>query len=154
MLLAIDFFPHLTRGEGFFLALFRKKDGSDKQDFSAKKANSKILFDVSKYYDAKGMFTFLQNDYIITIRNQHREILDYLVKNIKFVRKGVLVGKALHNDLIPSHELALYHKNHYSLHKIDLDIENAISYLQKEPFHSVLTSKGWHLVTYEHIGIG
>ncbi|MBK7692328.1 MAG: hypothetical protein IPJ31_14905 [Bacteroidetes bacterium] len=148
------FFPHLIKGEGFFLALFKKKDGCERPQFPSKKMNAKPSVDVSKYFNQEGMHIFSQNENLIAIQLQHKEILDYLTPRIKLVRKGILIGKKLSDDLIPSHELALYHKNWYDLHKVELDLANAILFLQKEPFHVVLSAKGWYLVTYEGVALG
>ena len=148
------FFPHLIKGEGFFLALFKKRDGTLRQAFLPKKVNAKPSFDLSKYFNQEGMHILLQNENLIAIQHQHKEILEYLAKRIKLVRKGVFIGKKLHDDLIPSHELAVYHKNQYVLQKVDLDLNNAILFLQKEPFYVNLSAKGWYLVTYGGIALG
>lgn len=148
------FFPHLTRGEGFFLALLRKKDGAEKNTIESKKSTPKSFLDVSKFMQEERMFNFLQNENLIAMQIAHKEIFDLLQKKIKIVKKGILMGKPLQKELLPSHELALYYCNTYQEHRIDLNLEQAISYLKKEALEISLPAKGWYLVCYEGFSIG
>ncbi len=148
------FFPHLLRGEGFFLAVLRKRDGEEKRIFENKTAKQSKTYDTSRFIASANYFTFLQNENLIAIQQVHKEMYQYLSEKIKLVRKGVLLGKQLPNEIIPSHELALYEKCVFDENTVSLDLKNAVSYLKKENIEVQLSKKGWYLVIYEGFALG
>ena len=148
------FFSHLLQGEGFFLALLRKKDGNEKKLVVSQKKVNNFNFDLKKYIDDTFLFTFLQNEHLIAIQNIHKPIYEELLASVKFTKKGILIGKPTQKDLIPSHEFALSSQNIYNELVIDLDLPTAIKYLKKENIEISLGAKGWYLVTYQKKPIG
>jgi 16S rRNA C967 or C1407 C5-methylase (RsmB/RsmF family)/NOL1/NOP2/fmu family ribosome biogenesis protein len=148
------FFPHLVKGEGFFLALFQKNDGATFAMADIKSHKVKKNFDVSKYINDAKMFVMPQHENLIAIQEIHKHYLDYLQTKLKIVKKGILIGKLLPKEIIPTHELALYEKCVFNDHIIDLDLKNAIAYLKKETFEHSMIAKGWYLVTFEGFALG
>lgn len=148
------FFPHLLKGEGFFLAMFRKKDGQLKEVLKQVPIKMQRPVDVSAFIDQAAYFTFLQNENLIAMHHAHRDIFQFLNSRLKIVKKGILLGKQLPKEIIPSHELALYKKCIYSERTVALDLKDAVAYLRKETLDLQLPAKGWYLVCYQHFAIG
>jgi NOL1/NOP2/fmu family ribosome biogenesis protein len=148
------FFPHLLKGEGFFLAVFKKKDGEEKEVLKVSSRVSKDSAILSAFIDQTDYFSFLQNENVIAMRRSHQDIFNYLNTRIKIVKKGILLGKQLPKELIPSHELALYKNCMFKERTVALELQDAVAYLKKEPLHPDLASKGWYLVCYQQFAIG
>jgi 16S rRNA C967 or C1407 C5-methylase (RsmB/RsmF family)/NOL1/NOP2/fmu family ribosome biogenesis protein len=148
------FLPHLLKGEGFFLAVFRKKDGEEKEVLKVSSRVSKDSAILSAFIDQTDYFSFLQNENVIAMRRSHQDIFNYLNTRIKIVKKGILLGKQLPKELIPSHELALYKNCIYKERTVSLELQEAVAYLKKEPLHPDLAAKGWYLVCYQQFAIG
>ncbi|MCC7030831.1 MAG: hypothetical protein IT257_11030, partial [Chitinophagaceae bacterium] len=137
-----------------FLAMFRKKDGQLKEVL--KQVPIKMLrpVNVSAFIDQAAYFTFLQNENLIAMHHAHRDIFQFLNSRLKIVKKGILLGKQLPKEIIPSHELALYKKCIYSERTVALDLKDTVAYLRKETLDLQLPAKGWYLVCYQHFAIG
>lgn len=148
------FFPHLLKGEGFFLAILRKRDGEERQLYEEKGTKLQKTPAASQFIIAEDYFTFLQNENLIAIQHVHKEMYQYLSTKIKLVKKGILLGKQLPKEIIPAHELALYEKCIYKENTVSLDLKNAISYLKRDNIEIQLDKKGWYLVMYEGFALG
>jgi NOL1/NOP2/fmu family ribosome biogenesis protein len=68
-------------------------------------------------------------------------------KEIKLIKKGILVGKLIRDELIPDHELALYNAVCYA-QRVEVNLSQAIQFLKKDNLELEFPSKGWFLVTY------
>lgn len=148
------FFPHLLKGEGFFIALFKKKDGELKNSFAPRRKNAGRSIDTGPFFDAIGFNIHLQGDLLIAIDEAQTDHFDYLSGNLKLVKKGMLIGKRLPKEIIPSHELALYANNNNYEFILDVHLEQALSFLKKETFFIPLEKKGWYLVSYKGHNLG
>lgn len=176
------FFPHKTKGEGFFLAALRKPEQDGMQlsvaeyDSYAKSANS------SKKKDKKGgapssvskesmalAASWLKSEcadkYILSSQGadiqafskQYADALCALRQYLKVLLAGVSIGEVKGKDLIPAHALAM----NTSLLRMDafateeLSYEQAISYLRKEALVlSAATPRGYVLLTYRDVPLG
>ncbi len=65
-----------------------------------------------------------------------------------------LIGEIVREKLIPSHALAMSHLASDNIGNVEMDIEQAIRYLQKKDLKEVNTGKGWNLVTYKNLPLG
>lgn len=165
------FMPHVTRGEGFFLAVLQKPETAD--------AHEPVLSGGrSKKKDKKGggknqplplpavAKTWLQNsaDYEYEVKGasvfafpaEHKDVLNYLFTGLKIVSAGILVGEIKGKDLIPAQSLALSTAlDAEAFNTCEVTRELAIAYLKKEAL--VLDAdlpKGYLLLTYKQIPIG
>ena len=104
------FFPDKVKGEGFFIAVFRKTDGENfffhsKPIFNASKQEINLANEFVKR--DKDLFFFKQNENIIAVPLQWKQDVALLQKNLYLRKAGVTIGTLKGNDLIPDHELAL-----------------------------------------------
>lgn len=160
------FFPHRTRGEGFFLAILRKPETDAPSSYSPSKKKRSYVSAVSKEHLAKAgsWLNKKREDYewlidgngISVFPRQYLKELAMLKQVLHVVQAGTAVGEVKGKDLIPAHALAMS-----SLLKEDaffceeLSYEQAISFLRKEAI--VLSSavpKGYVLLAYKGVPIG
>ena len=172
------FFPHKTKGEGFFLAAFRKPETGDEipvASFSKEKASKKkdrkggaASSPVSKEQlnIAKSWLNNENSDqYILSaegtsIRAFSRHYADELMamkQCLKIVSAGVEIGEVKGKDLIPDHALAmcssLLCREAFATEEISY--KQAITYLRKEAITLPVTApRGYVLLTYRHIPLG
>ena len=147
------FYPHLLKGEGFFLACFRKKDGFVREDFEPKVQDHKKYGSLLPFIDLNQKIILEQNGLLMAIHNAHNMILQKCLSKIKIIKKGVMLGKLIRNEVIPEHELAMYHQVIYP-QRIELSTSQALAYLKKEDIVIESSVKGWHLVTYNKMPLG
>lgn len=152
-----QFYPHKTKGEGFFLALLRNKDtGITKLKKSKQlpvyKADSKYknwLEDQTTFelFEAfPNELSFINKDLFPLIG----QILAYIpVKKI-----GTKLGEIKGKDFIPHHDLALSIDRSNAIPVVILDKLNALQYLRRDHFNYDTDQHGWHLVQFEGQGIG
>ncbi len=151
------FFPHLVKGEGFFLACFRKKMNDEKGsrfDAGRGQKNKTDLTPLMPYVDIENKTGLIQNDQLILISSVHNDYASYLGQYLKIVKKGILCGKLIRGELIPEHELAMYGGMRHDVPAVELSYQEAIRYLQREPLDIVCPAKGWYLVRYQGHNLG
>jgi 16S rRNA C967 or C1407 C5-methylase (RsmB/RsmF family)/NOL1/NOP2/fmu family ribosome biogenesis protein len=161
---AYRFFPHRTRGEGFFLTLWRKYDDrttgclpSKIKDKSARQPTilPASVKDTLNHPDRFLFHTHGKNtSYALPEIHAHNYF--FLSSRLNMLSAGIPIGEIKGNDFIPAPALALSTQlNRAVFPTVELSCEQAIAYLQKEAV--VLpegTSKGYILVTFEHTPLG
>ena len=150
------FFPHKLKGEGFFLACFKKKDGSMK-DIPYEKNKNKLAIEsevLTNYIDMNGIVAINQNSNILLMQENHVPYYNALTSQLKLIKKGILAGQIIRNELIPDHELAMYSKIKKGIKSIELTLNEAILYLKKENIILNDSPKGWLLVQYQQQNLG
>ncbi|MGK6350636.1 methyltransferase RsmF C-terminal domain-like protein [Parapedobacter sp. DT-150] len=153
------FYPHKLRGEGFFLAAFRKISAQPSFDRRKQKSERAVLPKELKHWVAKedGFFTFTVGDEIHLLP-QGREADLRILQDMLYLRNaGTRVGRVVNGDLIPAHDLALSTAQHPDLPKVALDEEQALEYLRKGNISPALNRHGlhgWALATYNRVPLG
>lgn len=159
------FFPHKTRGEGFFLAVLRKAEGEiEEMRIKSKgrkergKAAPSIPQEARKFLSDETLFSLEWNDsFIRAYPKSHSDLFSlFNTKSLRILSAGIRLGEAKGKDFIPSQELALSTAlNPNAFPSVELEWENAIKFLKKEAL--VLpagTSKGYVLVRYQGLPLG
>lgn len=157
------FFPHRLRGEGFFIAVFRKKeDVLKKQNAPTGFKNIKPLAknlvpEAARWLRAGAEVRFFQTPSGEVLALPAALENEYLVLD-KFLKKkwfGTAIGEFKGKDFIPSHALALSQLISPDLPAVDLNREQALLFLKKETFDlPVETPRGWTLARYEGLNLG
>lgn len=151
------FFPHLLNGEGFFLACFKKRTSGEKPnkiDPNRSRKNKTDLTPLQSFVDTANKVGLLQNDHLMMIEEAHAEYAEYFAQHLKVVKKGILCGKVIRGELIPEHELAMYAHLRRDIPAVDVNLEQAVRYLQREPIEIDCPAKGWFLLRYEGQSLG
>lgn len=137
------FFPHKTKGEGFFLAVLRKAEG-ETEEMKPRKRNRKEKEKGKTMPDFTRMGLPLHSDGTPmafecdgnSIRMHFQPVQDafpLLKDHLRILSSGVLMGEVKGKDFIPAEELALSTVLRPDAFPIaDLDWDDAIRYLKKE----------------------
>lgn len=165
------FFPHKTKGEGFFLAVLRKEGdeeyeaenerptkSSKNKGKKDKKATLPIPQEAWDYFREKENITLeWDGPQLRMIPTAHKSFIDRIRdKRLRILSAGVVVGESKGKDLIPSQALALSQElNPSAFPDAELTWEEAIRYLRKEAITLPEgLQKGYLLMRYQGIPLG
>lgn len=165
------FFPHKTKGEGFFLAVLRKEGdeeyevenerptkSSKNKGKKDKKATLPIPQEAWDYFREKKNITLeWDGPQLRMIPTAHKHFFDRIRdKRLRILAAGTLVGELKGKDLIPSQTLALSQElNPSAFPDVELTWEEAIRYLRKEAITLPEgLPKGYLLMRYQGIPLG
>ena len=157
------FYPDQIKGEGFFIAAFKKEKevevGTALTSFKSKEAvleklTKKMQEQVAEVLPANDTIaTFLQSGMIKAIPAVFESSILQLASQLYIKKAGVSVGELKGKDFIPAHEYALSYLPLDIFNKVDLDKEQALSYLRRAEFNCS-GEKGWNLMRYNGLGLG
>jgi 16S rRNA C967 or C1407 C5-methylase (RsmB/RsmF family)/NOL1/NOP2/fmu family ribosome biogenesis protein len=155
------FYPDQIRGEGFFIAAFKKEKelGTAVSSFKSKEAvleklTKKMQEQVAAVLPTNdAIATFLQSGMIKAIPAVFESSILQLASQLYIKKAGVSVGELKGKDFIPAHEYALSYLPLDIFNRVDLDKEQALSYLRRAEFNCS-GEKGWNLMRYNGLGLG
>ena len=155
------FYPYLTKGEGFFVSVFKKKNGSKNSTFKLLK-NKKIISATknettisSLYLQSPNNYNFIKhNEDVIAISKFWEQTFEWLAQHLYIKKIGTIIGQIKHNEVVPAHDIAMSTKKAKSIVTIEVDKEAAIKYLQKKDIQLAFNVKGWVLLSYCEVSIG
>lgn len=152
------FWPHLVKGEGFFLSCFRKNEAGHGHENHGKIAGRQRLTEKEKaWLDPwiTGDFDFIRNgDFIFGHPEKLATDFAYLQDRLRSSYAGILLGEFAREKLIPSHALAMNPLQHPSIVKFELSRDQAIRYLQKKDIGIQPPGRGWQLMTFDNKPLG
>jgi len=158
------FFPHKTKGEGFFVSAIRKLEDEGNEDFSRRKPKKKkndkqkpipIPKDIKEWVKDSSNFTFVaDNDTFSAIPKRHFELYQQIKDYLKVISAGIELATLKGKNLQPSHSLAVsISLNENTFPMVELTLEEAIKYLRTEAIQ-VDAPKGYIVLTYKNHPIG
>ncbi len=154
------FYPDKVKGEGFFLAVF-KKEGL-LQYSRAPKAKNKLsllnqeeLQTVEPYLKDPAQYVFSKwKAEILALPATMVEEFLLLQSTLYFKKAGVKIGELIRNAVIPQHEWAVSGIASDVLPGVPLDLPTALQYLRKKDIEIISDVRGWAMVTYNNIPLG
>lgn len=155
------FYPDQIKGEGFFIAAFKKEKevGTAVSSFKSKdavleKLTKKTQEQLAAVLPANDTIaTFLQSGIIKAIPAVFESSILQLASQLYIKKAGVSIGELKGKDFIPAHEYALSYLPVQTFNRVDLDKEQALSYLRRAEFNCS-GEKGWNLMRYNGLGLG
>lgn len=157
-----QFFPHRVRGEGFYLAAFRRRDGDafrsgKSQPFRAltplPRQQAERLKDWLASSDGLAFFQ-KPGGGILTLPADQVEDGRLLDRHLSRLRLGTETGIFKGNDFVPDHALALSILIRPDLPAVALSREEALLYLKRELTELADVPDGWALARYEGHNLG
>ena len=154
------FWPDKIKGEGFFIACFRKNEGtvfSYPRMKAFEKAGKKEMKVLNNYLSHPESFAFLpltENFFALPV-NLVQDVV--MLKNLLRIRyAGIEMGTINKQELIPEHALALSSHINKLLPLIALSKEQALQYLRKQDITQadLNSPQGWCLMQYENLNLG
>jgi len=156
------FFPDKVKGEGFFLACFRKLYGEVEYKFKLPKKSkldrvSKIEETIIRPWIKKdaGIQLWKQGALIFAFPlSLEKELLGIASADIYIRKAGVNIGSIAGKELIPDHALAVSNLLSPELVAISLKKDESLQYLRKEEVKTTSLYRGWAVVQYEGANLG
>ncbi len=156
------FMPHLTRGEGLFMAVVRKTSDEDshkpqkpKKD-KDKKAKAASMDCLSWLECAEDYVTVADGDAISAVARCYAPLAEQVRKAAKTLLAGIPLAQTKGRDLVPLHALSQsIALNDGAFSTVEVDYATAVAYLRGETI--VLpdgTGKGFVIVTYKGANLG
>jgi NOL1/NOP2/sun family putative RNA methylase len=146
------FWPDKVKGEGFFIACFRKNDGDDEAVYLPKvkpeKFSSKEMEILNKNVNIDGLSFLRHEEIIYAVPEKLLADINFLSSKLRIVNCGTKVGEIIKDKLVPDHALALSNIVSDDISRLELDDEQAIKYLKKKELNLETDKKSWNLVTY------
>jgi len=154
---ACRFFPHKTRGEGFFVSAVQKPGNPIFSQKNKKKTppvvNDRSAYD--KWLQSSQDFDFVENgNRMVAVSKSMVEPMLFLQEKLKTLSFGIEMGERKGRSFIPSQALALSTRlNRDSFRVCEISYKDAVAYLQKEAL-SIDAPKDYVLLTYKHEPLG
>ena len=156
------FYPHKVQGEGFFVAVARKKGGNIRR--VAPKSRRKVftqlqnkdVVEVSRWVDSSKQMTFkMIGDMVYGYNNAVVDDVVTLSESLSVVYSGVAMGQIFKGKLKPEHPLALFVGCSDSVvPQVEVSKEDALDYLRRQDIAASQFEEGVNRVTYGGIAIG
>jgi NOL1/NOP2/sun family putative RNA methylase len=152
------FYPHKVKGEGFFIAAFRKNQLTASPHIKRAKENSvnqKSEDLIKRWLKQTGDIRIVNlNDEYFAIPALHEADLQYLQSNLYLKKSGIRIGKIMGKDLVPNHELAISLLAGSAIPEINLSREQSITYLKRDELRIETDIRGWAIMCFEGHPLG
>lgn len=152
------FWPDKVKGEGFFLACFKKTDGEETASMKLKSkpeaATKKDIEMLARWIKMDGL-QFVKHLSTVYAWPQHLAAdFSFLLENLRVIYSGVLAGELMRDKLVPDHSLAMSLLTADQVPRTALNYEQAIQYLQRKDIQLQEAARGWQLMTYNGHPLG
>ena len=152
------FYPDKVKGEGFFLAVFKKETAIDYSYYDSCFETTAIT---KKETEILNTHFTLPTDYyyinhqenIIALANEFKDAYNSLLKNLYVKKMGLAIGTLKGADLIPSHALAMSTWKNLPFQTMEVDEATALQYLRRADLN-LPGGKGWHAIQYKNTRLG
>jgi len=155
---AYRFFPHKTKGEGFFCAVLKKKGEEYGLEKTKSKEKNKTVLpsEYQNYIFDKNNFVFYQDkNNWCAFPLKHYDDLQTIKSYLTTISEGICLGEFKGKDFIPHQSLAQsIHLNINAFTHYEADQRTSIAYLRKEPVVLEDMPKGYVLLTYQNKPLG
>jgi 16S rRNA C967 or C1407 C5-methylase (RsmB/RsmF family)/NOL1/NOP2/fmu family ribosome biogenesis protein len=154
------FFPHKARGEGFFLAVMRKRETAKTWSSKAKRSidapTAKIQERLRPWIrHGEDVRFFRFNDLLFYAPLQISFDMEAVIRQMRIVYAGTNIATVKHDKLIPEHALSLsidLDKGNFPV--VDLSRDDALKYLRRETIDPSGSPAGFALVRFQELPLG
>lgn len=152
------FYPDKLKGEGFFIAAFRKEGeaGNEIKTKTRFEPASKKEMDILApwFRDMNGLAIIKwQDEFIVIPASLLNDIA--IIQSALYIKKaGVKAGAIMKQELVPDHEFAMSSLPGVDVPSIHMDDVTALQYLRRNDIQIDSNLKGWALVKFETVSLG
>ncbi len=153
-------YPWKMKGEGFFMAVFRKNNGIAVDQLWTGSAKTKVN---EKEYNALQQtfapylnidFHLLQNQEMnYALHPEHAQYWNGLKSALYIKKAGTALGQLL-KGIVPEHDLAMSVHLAKDVPRVHLNQQEALHFLKKEAVQTDKGYQGWHVATFENLALG
>jgi NOL1/NOP2/fmu family ribosome biogenesis protein len=151
------FWPDKIKGEGFFIACFRKRGGEETET----RRKTKMMNPGKKELEMIGKWIRVGDHELIRHENtiyawpsRLSADMSYILSKLKVIYSGVRVGELMKDKLVPDHALAMSKLVSDSVERVELNYDQAILYLQRKDLKIEGVAAGWKLACYQNHPLG
>lgn len=150
------FLPFRVQGEGFFISLIRKEEETPQQRFQSKFRMQKPARIPEHWVTApERKRFFMHQDRMRFVPAGLEQEISRLSDTVNLVKTGTTVGQVVRNEILPDHELAMsVDLNPGAFSRFELQKEQALHYLAREPVSLRTAASGWQIVTFCETPLG
>ena len=153
------FIPGYTKGEGLFMAVLRKNGDAPlaaPRNSRWQQAPAKVKSVVGCWLQASEEFDFvMQGERVTAMPSAHTQMMLALQNVLNVLHCGVPVAELKNNKLQPLHPLAMSrHLNRGAFNVVELEREQALSYLHREALSLPGAPAGHLLLAYKGVALG
>ncbi len=151
-----QFYPHKTKGEGFYLSVLRKTANTNSKT-KEKRKESKTNVDphLNTFLKKSENFSSINfKGFILAIPHHTLSVFHQINHKIHIKSAGLTLGTPKGKDFIPAHELALSIDLNNNITRIELSREDALIYMKCDAIKLLNDYKGWAVVTYQNKALG
>lgn len=154
------FYPHRARGEGFFLAVMRKKSPAEpvrirgRQSTALASANIRSRLD-SWMQQPEKLVVHQRDDLLIALPAGWPTSIDLILAQLNVITRGTALASIKHDKLVAEHAWALSTElRRGTFDECEVDEATALAFLRKENIHLPSNQKGMALVTHRQLPLG
>jgi NOL1/NOP2/fmu family ribosome biogenesis protein len=152
------FYPDKIKGEGFFLAVFKKETASNysyyDSNFETTAITKKEAEILNSHFALPDNYYYINHqENIIALAIEFKDAYNTLLKNLYVKKMGLAIGTLKGADLIPAHALAMSTWGHLPFASMEVDEATALQYLRRADLN-LPGGKGWHALQYKNIRLG
>lgn len=151
------FYPYLIRGEGFFMAAFRKPESQRSQSYTADKIQplpAEVMRQLKPFLSDRPLEIVQFKDKYLAFPPGVAGYLPRLQKHVYIRKAGVCLGSPSRNEWIPDPELAYSQLISATVPKLALNEADALQYLRGHTLSVPAGYKGWVLACYQSLHLG
>lgn len=152
------FWPDRLKGEGFFLACFRKTTGDSvapvkprKLPDAASKADREMT---GRWMDVSGKTLIRHQQTVYAWPAELYNEFVWLLEQTKVLYSGIKTGELMRDKLVPDHAMAMSSLVLPGIRRVELDNGTAIRYLQRKDIQLVGQTPGWALACFQGKPLG
>lgn len=146
------FWPDLVKGEGFFLACFRKQHMATASSLKSRKTPEKATRAekdmVNRWMNTEGKALIKHQQTVYAWPENQLAEFSGILEKMRVVYSGVKAGELMRDKLVPDHALAMSSLVDDSVRRIELSRDSAIRYLQRKEIQPDTEKTGWALACY------
>ncbi len=149
------FYPHRTKGEGFFISVLRKKSGINGHYRSSSKATHlQIVKNAPSWLS--GDFVIVQQDVFLQARpTLWMNEMERLKQSLRVVQTGIPFGEIKGKDIVPHTALALstgLKADSFPTEQVSAD--DALHFLHRDAIKLQSKENGYHLISCQNHPLG
>jgi 16S rRNA C967 or C1407 C5-methylase (RsmB/RsmF family)/NOL1/NOP2/fmu family ribosome biogenesis protein len=152
------FYPDKLRGEGFFIACFRKRSDAPARRSKEQKPvplTARQREVIAPWVNIPASYQyFLHQEEILILPPLLAAEMPLLQQQLYIRKAGVKAGQPAQKELIPDHQLAASMLVSGNVPAVSLDLRQSLQYLRKEDPGIATDVRGWALVKYEGMNLG
>lgn len=152
------FWPDKVRGEGFFMACFRKRTSVEEVRIKVRKPPEMTTKTeggiVTRWMNTERHSLIKYQQTVYAWPEELFTGFAFLLERLRVVYSGVRAGDLMRDKLVPDHALAMSGLVLAQIPCIILSKDNAIRYLQRKEFSLSDAPRGWALAGYEGNALG